>query len=890
MSLGWSFFCWILSTWTNPGTPAIPQATPASRQEGIRTSDKFSVGTLVQDIFVGGACKNVSNISAIGNTKGIGYFEQGSNSIGIERGIILATGPIGNAEGPNAKGDLGGDFKDASGDPDLRNLTSAPIFDAVGLEFNFVPLDSLVTFRYVFASEEYCEFVGSNYNDVFGFFVSGPGINGPFTKNSQNVALVPGGTEYVSINNINHLKNTPYFVRNEPQKDADRCQIDWQQPPNFNRIEFDGFTKVMTATLKLIPCQTYTLRLVIADASDGNYDSAVFLEAESFNIGGNINLATGSVNGKDTLLEGCNTGYFIARRRPGEKTDLPLSIGLRVGSNSQAKPGIDFQPLPKTITIPAGATEIPVPVQVYIDDEQEPVESIMLELDFPCSCISDTAKLYIQDPPLLRTGLQNRQICVGETIRIEARPQGGVPPYSFAWSARDTASYLTISPKSDTTISLSLTDSCGRTITEQYRITRRPPPVLFIQSKRDVCQGDTVHIPIYFNGEAPFSFVYTNSSGKKDTLRQITTNPFYLPVSEAGILHLSQFKDALCEGQIKGSAEVRHYSIKTIVRAKDLSCLGIQDGQIQVEASGGVAPYKFDWKNTGWNTPLIQRLPAGIYELQITDINNCSAELSVLIKEPPLLEPVTFDCRDLRGSFLILSAKGGVSPYSYSIDGKHFEDQSLFDKLSPGETFTLFTRDANGCTISQSFLMPARYDRMVTLPPSVKLDLGQKYLIETQLNIPPSLVGNLEWSPAAHLNCTDCLRPTLSALENETILLKVTDVFGCTDGASIIIKLNRLAAIFMPNAFSPNGDGNNDRFSIFADPRQIIRIHSLEIFNRWGQLVFYQKDMPINAENYGWDGTFKGKIQEPGMYIFKASLELSDGNLLFREGSFSLMR
>lgn len=890
MSLSWSFLCWIISAWANPGTPAMPPAAPSLRQEGIRTSDKFSVGTLVQDIFVGGACKNVSNIKALGNAKGIGYFEQGGSSIGIERGIILATGPIGNAEGPNAKGDLGGDFKDASGDPDLRNLTAAPIFDAVGLEFNFVPLDSLVTFRYVFASEEYCEFVGSNYNDVFGFFVSGPGINGSFSKNSQNVALVPGGTEYVSINNINHLKNSAYFVRNEPQKDADRCQIEWQQPPNFNRIEFDGFTKVMTATLKLIPCQTYTLRLVIADASDGNYDSAVFLEAESFNIGGNINLGTGSVNGKDTLLEGCNTGYFLARRRPGEKTDKPLSIGLRIGAGSQAKPGIDFQPLPKTITIPAGASEIPVPVQVYIDDEQEPVESIILELDFPCSCISDTAKLYIQDPPPLRTGLQNQQICIGETVRLQAKPTGGVPPYSFAWSDRDTSPYLIIRPSADTVVSLSLTDSCGRHLTQQYTISRRPPPTLFTQSKRDVCQGDSVHIPIYFTGEAPFSFVYTSASGKKDTLRQITSNPFYLPVYEPGILRLSHFMDALCEGQVKGSAEVRHYSIKTIVRASDLSCQGREDGRIQVEAAGGIAPYRFEWKGKGWSTPLVQNLPAGTYDLQISDQNDCSTSLSVPIKEPPLLEPVSFDCRDLRGSFLILSAKGGVSPYAYSTDGVHFEDQSLFDKLSPGETFNLFTRDANGCTISQTFLMPARYDRMVSLPPSVKLDLGEKYLIETQLNIPRTLIGNLEWSPATHLSCDNCLRPILSALENETILLKVTDVFGCTDGASLIVKLNRLAAIFIPNTFSPNGDGTNDRFSIFADPSQITRVHSLQIFNRWGQLVFSGQDFPINVESYGWDGTFKGQIQEPGMYLYKTSLELSDGNLIHREGAFTLMR
>ena len=167
MALSWLIWYWI-GLW-GAASPLPPPVVHSPSADGIRTSGRFTTEALVQDIFVGGACRNVSRIKAIGNAKGIGYFEKGSSSIGIERGIVLATGPIGNAEGPNSKGDEGGDFKDAAGDPDLRKLTSAPIFDAVGLEFNFVPLDTLVTFRYVFASEEYCEFVGSNYNDVLGF-------------------------------------------------------------------------------------------------------------------------------------------------------------------------------------------------------------------------------------------------------------------------------------------------------------------------------------------------------------------------------------------------------------------------------------------------------------------------------------------------------------------------------------------------------------------------------------------------------------------------------------------------------------------------------------------------------------------------------------------------
>lgn len=885
MSLTWLLWSWI--AFSLPGEFPAPVGPPAPLA-GIRTTDRFPVDALIQDIFVGGACKNVSKIKAIGNKKGIGYFEQGGPVIGIERGILLATGPVGNAEGPNEKGDEGGDFKDTAGDGDLRNLTSAPIYDAVGVEFDFVPLDSIVTFRYVFASEEYCEFVGTSFNDVFGFFVSGPGINGPFSNNSQNVALVPGGREYVSINNINHLKNDSLFVRNEPRRDAERCQIEWKQTPNLGLIEFDGFTKPMTATLKLIPCQTYHLRLVIADVSDGNYDSAVFLEAESFNIGGNINLATGSTNGQDTILEGCNTGYFLARRRPGEKTDLPLTIGLRVSSASTAIQGQDFLPLPKIVTIPAGAAEAPVPIEILIDTYQEPIESIVLELDFPCACISDTARLFIEDPPPLVSGLKNQTICIGESIRLETKAEGGVPGYTYLWSTGDTTSFLLLQPRADTTVGLTITDACGRKSASDVKVSRRPPPVLSVQSHRDVCQGDTAHIPIAFTGEPPFSFAYSIGM-KKDTVRNIPERAYLLAVMENGPLSITGFQDAFCEGLVKGSAEIRYYSLKTIIRKKDLSCAGQQDGQIEVEVSGGTPPYRFDWKGWAGDTTRLGRLPAGNFPFSIRDQNNCFTDTSVTIKEPPPLEEVSFDCRDLRGSFLVLSAKGGVPPYTYSIDGKTFQDQSFFDQLRPGDTYTLYTRDANNCVIQQTFLMPARYSRMVELTPSVKLELGEKYPIEPLLNIPLTLVGKLEWSPATHLSCANCLRPVLTALENETLLLKITDIFGCSDGASIIIKLNRETAIFVPTAFSPDGDGINDRLTVFADTRQVRMIKSLRVFNRWGLLVHESRDLAPNAENGGWDGKYRGQLLETGVYIYSAVLEQTDGNLISIQGEFSLI-
>ena len=160
-------------------------------QVGIQTENNLGVEDLVKNVFIKGNCKNVSNITAIGNeTLSIGQFENGEDILKINDGIILSTGTIDLAQGPNIDNEAGFSFDVESNDLDLSQLATSTIFDATGIEFDFVPIGDKVTFRYVFASDEYCEFVGTSFNDVFGFFVSGPGINGPFDNNAINVATI----------------------------------------------------------------------------------------------------------------------------------------------------------------------------------------------------------------------------------------------------------------------------------------------------------------------------------------------------------------------------------------------------------------------------------------------------------------------------------------------------------------------------------------------------------------------------------------------------------------------------------------------------------------------------------------------------------------------------
>ena len=356
----------------NSGLPVMNDA--------IKTDNSIPVDSLVKEIFAEDLCDNISNIQAIGSLEGIGYFKDGSTSIGIQDGIILATGDVANAHPPNNATDFSGDFDDGNGDVDLSTIAANTIYDAVGIEFDFEPLDSFVSFRYVFASEEYCEFVGSIYNDVFGFFISGPGINGPFFNNAINVALIPGTEDFVAINSVNQIINSQYYIGNELQEDANQCEIGFNSTPYLNQTQYDGFTRQLNAILKLIPCETYHIRLVVADVGDNFYDSAVFLEAGSFNIGGSVEVKGVVQDSDDGLLhEGCPNGYFEFKRQNLATTAFPLSVDYNITAASTATSAVDYIPLSGNVTLPAGSNVVKVPVETILDGIDEPVESIILE-------------------------------------------------------------------------------------------------------------------------------------------------------------------------------------------------------------------------------------------------------------------------------------------------------------------------------------------------------------------------------------------------------------------------------------------------------------------------------------------------------------------------------
>jgi hypothetical protein len=242
----------------------------------ITVTTGISPNNLVQNVLVGNGV-TISNVTFQGSLSAIGRFQTGSTptNLGFSSGIVLGTGAVNNTIG-SASSNFFSSNLGYEGYDLLTSIAGDTTFDAAILQFNFVPQNDTIKIRFVFASEEYNEFVNSTFNDAVGFFISGLNPLGA-SYNNKNIALIPGTNTPIIINNVNngysgsHCANGPCM---NCELFVDNC--------NDSSIIYDGFTTVLTAWTVVVPHQTYTIIIAIADGGDGSYDSAVFLEANSF--------------------------------------------------------------------------------------------------------------------------------------------------------------------------------------------------------------------------------------------------------------------------------------------------------------------------------------------------------------------------------------------------------------------------------------------------------------------------------------------------------------------------------------------------------------------------------------------------------------------------------
>ncbi|MEY3220361.1 MAG: hypothetical protein RIT27_1718 [Pseudomonadota bacterium] len=237
-------------------------------QAAVQVTANSNAAVLVQKLLNDPtACttgSSVSNCTYSGASEAAGLFSNGKTSgFDLDDGIVLSTGKISDMPAQNLSNGKTTNFNTV-GDTDLETLTIGGTRDAATLSFDFVAQGEILTFQYIFASEEYNEFVNSEFNDVFGFFLNNTAT--PNVKN--NIGTLNGQT--VSINTVNKSSNTTYFVNND-YKDFEN------QIAPFT-TEYDGFTRLIQAKNPLVAGQTYHLKLAIADVGDSGFDSAILLK------------------------------------------------------------------------------------------------------------------------------------------------------------------------------------------------------------------------------------------------------------------------------------------------------------------------------------------------------------------------------------------------------------------------------------------------------------------------------------------------------------------------------------------------------------------------------------------------------------------------------------
>ena len=356
-----------------------------------------------------------------------------------------------------------------------------------------------------------------------------------------------------------------------------------------------------------------------------------------------------------------------------------------------------------------------------------------------------------------------------------------------------------------------------------------------------------------------------------------------------------------CVGNSTVEVGIDTISPIAIIAAAEVFNCNSEKVEIDGTASSTGNNFQFNWRTTDGtivsNTNVVSPTvgSAGTYFLEILNTDNgCISETSLVItNEIPteldlaLNQPLCFGDK---GQANVMQVVGGVGPYTYSIDGgNRFNNEAGFSFLSPG-FYNVVVKDVNDCAIEEVIEIIEPEQVVVDLGLQQELGLGDSIDLTAVTNIPEGQVAEIMWSPSTGLSCDDCLNPSAKPFQSVNYEVTVIDQNGCEAISNVRLLVDQTPQIYVPNIFSPNANqAENSRFTIFAKQGMVNQIITLEVYNRWGEIVFHQENFAPNDPNFGWDGSFNRKPLRPAVFAYRAELEMIDGRTLQITGDFTLM-
>lgn len=323
-----------------------------------------------------------------------------------------------------------------------------------------------------------------------------------------------------------------------------------------------------------------------------------------------------------------------------------------------------------------------------------------------------------------------------------------------------------------------------------------------------------------------------------------------------------------------------------------VSCPGASDGSVSAAASGGLAPYNYVW-STGTTGATVNDLAAGVYQVTVTDANNCTTIATTSLSEPAPLK-INFTVNDPKcfgnnnGSILV-GATGGIQPYRFALNDGIAQNSNVFAGLGAG-SYTIKAFDGNDCETSEIILVNTPIPLSVDLGDDIEIELGDSATLQAIVNVPFDSLASVIWTPVPDLECPDCLTQTVVPLVSTSYSIQIVDNKGCKDEDKVVVKVDRRRYVYIPNVFTPDNDGDNDIFSVFPRPGTVRKVRSLAVYDRWGETLYINENFNPYDGAIGWDGTFKGEPMNPAVFVWVVEIEYIDGVVELYKGDVTIVR
>ena len=404
-----------------------------------------------------------------------------------------------------------------------------------------------------------------------------------------------------------------------------------------------------------------------------------------------------------------------------------------------------------------------------------------------------------------------------------------------------------------------------------------------------ICKGTATGTLIFSvdQGEPPLTFTYTNiqdgSITGTGTTDLLTNNEIpNIPVGFYQIYIEDNFgNDVVVQQEITEPDFLTVDLTPSDYFGFQVSCAtnnGIAgaDGTLLAEPNGGVSPYSYEWSD-GQNTQEAINLEAQEYTVTITDDSGCTLTENFTLTAPddmdPLIEFRDPNCDGFNtGEIEVINVIGGTPPYTFSISDGNYSDTRLISDLNEG-TYTLFVRDANDCVFQVQSEIVAPEIPVVDFPEDFTISLGDEIILSPVVN--QVNLNEIEWSDSTTLSCSNCLNPSAMPVNNGSYEVTLTSVDDCTDSAIVQYRVLKRRRVYVPNVFSPDANGVNDIFSVFAGP-EVAEILAFKVYDKWGNEVYSLNNFQANDSNLGWDGNYRGKALDPGVFVWSVEVLFID--------------